>query len=139
MPTMTRTFTSLRLLYRMGALALGGALLLSASGCGRAEASGSIIFSWVLVKAANPNPDSAPGEDCKLVGVDKVRLEIGSKNIFDYPCAQNSAQSQSVTADTYHVRVSALSSAGSLIQSKEFPQTYVYGATKLGAVRLVVP
>jgi hypothetical protein len=139
MHTITRSPTSFRLLGRMGALVLGGAAALVSSGCGRAETPGNIIFSWVLVKASNPNPDSAPSEDCKQVGVDKIRLEIGSKNIFDYPCAQNSAQSQTVTADTYHVRVSALGLAGNLIQSKEFPQTYVFGATKLGAVRLVVP
>ena len=139
MHIMTRTPTSLRLLGRAGALGLGVAAMLSASGCGRADVPGSVIFSWVLVKASNPNPDNAPGEDCKQVGVDKIRLEIGSKNIWDYPCAQNSAQSQTVVADTYHVRVSALGLTGNLIQSKEFPQTYVFGATKLGAVRLVVP
>lgn len=139
MHTIPRTATSFRLLGRIGGLVLGGAVALSASGCGRAETQGSLIFSWVLVKASNPNPDNAPSEDCKQVGIDKIRLEIGTKSIFEYPCAQNSAQSQSVPSETYHVRVSAMGLAGNLVQSKEFPQTYIFGPTKLGSVRLQVP
>ena len=118
--------------FGLSAALLGG-------GCGRSETPGSIIFSWVLVKASNPDPFTAPAERCPDVGISKVRLEIGSKYIFDYDCVQNAAQSLTVPADYYHVRVSALSSAGTLVQSKEFPNLYVFGNTKLGEVRLAVP
>lgn len=147
MQTLTRTPTrrsrwieGLRSLLRsVGALSLYVAAALSFSGCGRSDTPASIIFSWVLVKASNPDPANAPAERCQDVGVEKIRLEIGSKNLFDYSCGQNAAQSQTVNSDTYHIRVSALGSAGNLIQSKEFPNTYVFGNTKLGIVRLSVP
>jgi hypothetical protein len=126
-------------LFRKSLVSFGLLAACLAGGCGRSEVPGAIIFSWVLVKASSPDPTTAPPERCPDVGVSKVRLEIGSKYIFDYDCVQNAAQSLTVTADYYHVRVSALSSVGTLLQTKEFPNLYVFGNTKLGEVRLSIP
>ena len=126
-------------LFKKALVSLGLSAALLGGGCGRSETPGSIIFSWVLIKASNPDPPKAPAERCPDVGVAKVRLEIGPKYIFDYDCPQNAAQSLTVPADHYHVRVSALSTAGTLLQTKEFPNLYVFGSTKLGEVRLSIP
>ncbi len=142
MHTNTRTpgmKPALQTLLSKALVSFGLSAALLGGGCGRSEAPGSIIFSWVLVKASNPDPTSAPAERCPDVGVSKVRLEIGSQHIFDYDCVQNAAQSLTVPADYYHVRVSALSSAGTLLQTKEFPKLYVFGNTRLGEVRLAIP
>lgn len=126
-------------MWKKALVCLGLSTVLFGSGCGRAEAPGAVLFSWVLVKASYPDPVAAPAERCPDVGVSKIRLEIGSKYIFDYDCVQNAAQSLTVPADYYHVRVSALSSSGALLQTKEFPNLYVFGNTKLGSVRLAIP
>lgn len=109
------------------------------SGCGRHDNPGYIIFSWVLVKASESDPSKAPAQRCSDVGVDKIRLEIGAALSSEYACTSMAAQSLTVPAGYYHVRVSALGPNSSFIQSVEFPNMYVFGPSPLGQVRLAVP
>lgn len=111
---------------------------LALGGCGQHQVASVVSASWVIIDGTSPDPAKAPTRRCEDAGVLTVRIDLGSRGLFDFPCTAYQGETLSVSSGYYDIRVIAFGRGGTVLSSMEFPKLYVYGATRLGDLRLPV-
>lgn len=108
-------------------------------GCGSGDLPATVAFSWSLSRQADGDPVKAPVRSCTDVGIETIRLELNGAGTMEFACKSTAAQTLTVKAGYYHVRISALGAGSILKQTVEYPNYYVFGQSSLGLVRLAIP
>lgn len=105
---------------------------LGAAGCDRPDATANLTATWELIAATDPDPMTAKARPCADFGATAVRIQVTPGDSYDFPCDSYNGETKSFKAGYYSVQVILFGTAGKVLDSMEFLQTYAYGPTKLG-------
>ena len=128
----------LRLAHRLLLSALPLCLGLPLSGCGRQAVTATVNATWVLVAGTEPDPATAKVRPCADFGATTVRIEVTPGSAYDFPCTDYHGATMAMPAGYYSVQVITFGTFGKVLATLEFPETYAYGQTNLGELRIPV-
>ncbi len=121
--------------FHIRSLLLGAGLALGLTGCGPSESvTATAYFTWQIVDAASPDPNTAEALKCDVKGVTTIRLQLTpGGGTFDYPCSSMAAESQTVNSGIYTIQAIALNAGSAAVAQTTFQQR-LFGRTNLGHI-----